>query len=112
MSIVGRHGLPLAVSTHAENHHKVTLVQLSFDFYRFEAKPVNLIGDRAYDSDKLGGELRQEGIEVISPHKRNRVRPRPRTAAYCVVMNGAGWWNVSLSGFSGNAVSRCVGNTI
>ena len=33
MAIVDRHGLPLAVSTHAANHHEVTLVQLSFDFY-------------------------------------------------------------------------------
>ena len=29
MAIVDRHGLPLAVSTHAANHHEVTLVQLS-----------------------------------------------------------------------------------
>jgi len=76
MAIVDRHGLPLAVSTHAANHHEVTLVQLSFDFYMIEAKPENLIGDRAYDSDKLDEELRQEGIEMISPHKRNRVKPR------------------------------------
>ena len=76
MVIVDRHGLPLAVSTHAANHHEVTLVQLSFDFHIIEAKPENLIGDRAYDSDKLDEELRQEGIEMISPHKRDRVRPR------------------------------------
>ena len=33
------------------NHHEVRLVQLCFDFYMIEAKPENLIGDRAYDSD-------------------------------------------------------------
>jgi transposase len=76
MAIVNRHGLPLAVSTHAANHHEVTLVQLSFDFYMIEAKPENLIGDRAYDSDKLDEELRHEGIEMISQHKRNLVKPR------------------------------------
>ena len=76
MAIVDRHGLPLAVSTHAANHHEVTLVQLSFDFYMIEAKPENLIGDRAYDSDKLDEELRQDGIEMIAPHRSNRVRPR------------------------------------
>ena len=58
MAIVDRHGLPLAVSTHAANHHEVTLVQLSFEFYMIEAKPDYLIGDRAYDSDKLDEELR------------------------------------------------------
>jgi transposase len=76
MAIVDRHGLPLAVSTHAANHHEVTLVQLSFEFYMIEAKPENLIGDRAYDSDKLDEELRQEGIEMISPHRQGRVKPR------------------------------------
>src|SRR6266496_694295 len=47
MAIVDRHGLPLSVSTHAANHHEVRLVQLCFDFYMVEAKPENLIGDRA-----------------------------------------------------------------
>lgn len=76
MAIVDRHGLPLAVSTHAANHHEVTLVQLSFDFYMIEAKPENLIGDRAYDSDKLDEQLRDDGIEMISPHRSNRKKPR------------------------------------
>lgn len=76
MAIVDRHGLPLAVSTHAANHHEVTLVQLSFEFYMIEAKPENLIGDRAYDSDALDEALRQQGIEMISPHRRNRKKPR------------------------------------
>src|ERR1700726_1168229 len=40
MAIVDRHGLPLSVSTHAANHHEVRLVQLCFDFYMIEAKPV------------------------------------------------------------------------
>jgi hypothetical protein len=57
MAIVDRHGLPLSVGTHAANHHEVRLVQLCFDFYMIEAKPENLIGDRAYDSDPLDEEL-------------------------------------------------------
>jgi hypothetical protein len=32
-----------------------------------EAKPDNLIGDRAYDSDPLDDDLRQDG-EMIAPH--------------------------------------------
>src|SRR6516165_8647208 len=69
MAIVDRHGLPLSVSTHAANHHEVRLVQLCFDFYMIEAKPENLIGDRAYDSDPLDEELRRDGIEMIAPHR-------------------------------------------
>ena len=76
MAIVDRHGLPLAVSTHAANHHEVTLVQLSFDFYMIEAKPENLIGDRAYDSDQLDAELRADGVEMISPHRAGRTKAK------------------------------------
>ena len=75
-AIVDRHGLPLSVSTHAANHHEVRLVQLCFDFYMIEAKPENLIGDRAYDSDPLDEDLRQDGIEMIALHRSNRGKPR------------------------------------
>ena len=72
LAIVDKSGLPLSISTHAANHHEVTLVQLSFDFYMIEAKPETLIGDRAYDSDPLDDALRKDGIDMIAPHKSNR----------------------------------------
>jgi transposase len=34
--------------------------------------PQNLLGDNAYDSDRLDAELKFYGIEVIAPHRRNR----------------------------------------
>lgn len=76
LAIVDRQGLPLSVSTHAANHHEVTLVQLSFDFYMLEAKPEKLIGDRAYDSDALDQDLHQLGTEMIAPHRANRTKRR------------------------------------
>jgi transposase len=72
LAIVDRHGLPLSVSTHAAHHHEVTLVQLSFDFYMLEAKPEHLIGDRAYDSDGLDDDLKQDGVKMIAPHRSTR----------------------------------------
>src|SRR3984885_2099072 len=36
---------------------------------------VCLIGDRAYDSDPLDEELRNDGIEMIAPHRSNRSKP-------------------------------------
>jgi transposase len=51
-------------------------VQLTFEFYMIEAKPQNLIGDRAYDSDKLDAQMREQGTEMISPHRSNRVRKK------------------------------------
>jgi hypothetical protein len=61
ITIVDRHGLPPAVTTHAATHHEVTLAQLTFDFYMIEAKPENLIGDKAYDSDPLDAATRAQG---------------------------------------------------
>ena len=85
MGIVDREGLPLSVSTHAANHHEVTLVQLSFDFYMVEATPEHLIGDKAYDSDPLDAELAEtEGVEMIAPHRKNRTRPKTQDGRWKV----------------------------
>jgi hypothetical protein len=65
----------IAIGTHAANHHEVRLVQLCFDFYMIKAKPENLNGDRAYDSDPLDEVLRRDGIEMIAPHRANRSKP-------------------------------------
>jgi transposase len=35
-----------------------------------------LIGDKAYDSDPLDQELKEQGIEMIAPHKRNRKKSK------------------------------------
>ena len=72
LAIVDRHGLPLSVSTHAANHHAVTLVPLSFDFYMREARPEHLIGDRAYDRDGLDDALKQDGVHMSAPHRSTR----------------------------------------
>ena len=72
MAVADSDGLPVAVCVESATPHEVkfatsTLVQLIVS----EA-PQNLIGDNAYDSDKLRTELRQYGIEVIAPHRCNR----------------------------------------
>ena len=36
---------------------------------------MRVIADKAYDSDPLRARLQRRGIELICPHKRNRVRP-------------------------------------
>ena len=52
----------------AANITKSVWCSCASDFYMIEAKPENLIGDRAYDSDPLDEELRRDGIEMILPH--------------------------------------------
>jgi hypothetical protein len=100
LAIVERHGLPLSVSTHAANHHEVTLVPLRFDFYMLEAKPEHLIGDRAYDSDGLDDDLKEDGVNLIAPHRSTR---KLKTAAPSVAINAAGSSSDSLPGCSGSA---------
>jgi hypothetical protein len=50
--------------TGAQFHSCVENPQDRFEL--IEAKPENLIGDRAYDSDPLDAELRKDGIEMIT----------------------------------------------
>jgi probable HAF family extracellular repeat protein len=40
--------------------------------------PQHLIGDKAYDSDKLDEQLAAEGVEMIAPHRKNR-KPENKT---------------------------------
>jgi hypothetical protein len=35
-------------------------------------KPQRLVGDKAYDSDPLDEALKEQGIEMIAPHRSNR----------------------------------------
>ncbi len=68
-------GLPLAAHTTSASPHEVTLVRDTIRARFTREQPRRLIGDRAYDSDPLDRELAAEGVEMIAPHKSNRVKP-------------------------------------
>ena len=53
MVLVDARGLPVSVETMAANTHESQLVQQLFDFMLTREMPERLIGDKAYDSDKL-----------------------------------------------------------
>lgn len=73
MAITDGHGLPIAIHTTSARPAEVKLVAQTVD-ERFVADvPDRLIGDKAYDSDRLDEQLRQEyGTELIAPHRSNR----------------------------------------
>jgi transposase len=75
MVLVDARGLPVAVDTCSASPHESTLVQELFDFMLTSTTPEKLIGDRAYDSDKLDADLAARGTELIAPHRKNRKRP-------------------------------------
>ena len=75
MGLTDAFGLPIAVDTASANPHEITLVDDTLDACFLENVPGKIIGDRAYDSDKLDKRLTEErGVEMIAPHKSNRVK--------------------------------------
>jgi transposase len=78
MIMVDARGLPIAVSTGSAGPHESTLVEPLFDFMASVDFPERLIGDKAYDSDRLDQEMARKGVEMISPHRSNR-KPENKT---------------------------------
>jgi len=78
MIIVDADGLPVAIDSGPANPHESTLVQGLFDFMLGDQTPLRLIGDKAYDSDKLAEELMLRDCELIAPHRSNR-SPQTKT---------------------------------
>jgi len=75
MGLTDAFGLPIAVDAASASPHEITLVDNTLDECFLENVPEKIIGDRAYDSDKLDKSLAQErGIELIAPHRNNRVK--------------------------------------
>src|SRR5437879_7314402 len=71
MAVADSHGLPVAVSVESATPHEVKLAESTLLQMVIPEPPQNLIGDNAYDSDKLDTRLRTYGIELISPHRSN-----------------------------------------
>jgi transposase len=72
MAVADRHGLPVAVHIESATPHEVKLAAPTLAEMVLPEAPQNLVGDNAYDSDKLDSELRIFGIQLISPHRSNR----------------------------------------
>ena len=74
MAIADRHGLPVVVHVESATPHEVTLVRATLAATLVRKVPERLIGDNAYDSDKLDVELAQRGVNLIAPHRSKRKR--------------------------------------
>ena len=74
MGIADGHGLPLALRTESASPAEVKLVTATLDDRIVADVPERLIGDKAYDSDRLDDQLLQEyGTEMIAPNRQNRI---------------------------------------
>jgi transposase len=77
MAIADASGLPVSAHVESASPHEVKLVEATIDSSFTEYAPDKLIGDKAYDSDKLDEQLIEErGVEMIAPHRRGRRKPR------------------------------------
>ena len=72
MAVADRNGLPVSLSLEGATPHEVKLAVPALVQMVIPEAPRNLIGDNAYDSDKLDRELSRYGIELIAPHRSNR----------------------------------------
>ena len=73
MAIADAAGFPVAAHVESASPHEVKLVEATIDSGFTQYAPDRLVGDKAYDSDKLDEQLSVDrNIELIAPHKINR----------------------------------------
>jgi hypothetical protein len=60
MAVADAAGIPLALYVASASPHEVTLVEDTLDHAFTNELPRRLIGDKAYDSDRLDTRLRQD----------------------------------------------------
>ena len=76
IAVVDDHSLPLAVSVESASPHESQLVERVLSHSFLDVLPERLIGDKAYDSDRLDHDLADRyGIEMIAPHRGRRRTP-------------------------------------
>jgi transposase len=68
MAVADRHGLPLAVGIASGQRHEAPLVVEVLEQRFVDELPDRLIGDKAYDSNKLDAELAELGVDMIAPN--------------------------------------------
>ena len=76
MAIADAYGLPIAIRAFGASTHECKLVQETLDSKFVKTQPQLLIGDKAYDSDKLDKILKKRKVNLIAPHKTNRKKEK------------------------------------
>jgi len=74
MVVADGKGIPLGVSIHAASPHEVKLADKTLE--QVGKKPEQLVCDKGYDSDEFRRWLREQGIELVAPHRENRRKPK------------------------------------
>lgn len=75
MVLADASGLPIAATIASASPHEVTLIEPLLNSRLLRRRPERLIYDLAADSDPLRQRLERRGIELVSPHRKNRIKP-------------------------------------
>ena len=68
MVLADRNGLPVAAHVESATPHEVKLVEATLAARHVPNLPDCIVGDRAYDSDKLDAALAAKGLAMIAPN--------------------------------------------
>ena len=84
MAITNAAGLPVAACLASASTHEVKLAETVLDSLFIAGKPEKLIGDKAYDCDKLDNDLlKKHSVEMIAPQP-DKAKNSGRTEAEAV----------------------------
>lgn len=72
MAIADARGLPIAIGLASGPCHEAPLVEATLGRRFVRGRLLRLIGDKAYDSNKLDAALKRRGIDMISPNHSTR----------------------------------------
>jgi len=75
MLLTDGHGTPCGNIIASASPHEVTLIEPLLANRAIHRRPRTLIYDKAADSDLLRTRLHRRGVDLIAPHKINRVKP-------------------------------------
>ena len=75
MLLIDGNGTPCGNVIESASPHEVRLIERLLDNRVIRRRPKKLIYDKAADSDPLRSRLLKRGIDLIAPHKSNRVKP-------------------------------------
>jgi transposase len=75
MAIGDAHGLPLAIHSEAAAPAEIKLMEITLQKRFLKQKPLRIIADKAYDSDRLRERLLKREMLLLAPHRRGRTKP-------------------------------------
>lgn len=78
MIMVDAKGLPVAATSTTASRHESHLVQELFEFMVSSELPVRLVGDKAYDDDKLDAQMAAWQVDMIAPNRSNRTQTQDK----------------------------------